>query len=188
MKFHQAFMMMFMPLIIMGCSSTGTVQEGTDISDQPKWVQNMGKYPQGIGYAASAPKSPLGSQTQRDEAIMNARNELGRQIEIRIRNAVSQTSEQMREAGNERGDVLANQFNRNVSRQVVKSTLAGSRPVKQWKDPKSEELYVWVVIDKKNVIARVSDSMKKSLNRAGELHKEDLEILDEEIRKTFSAN
>jgi hypothetical protein len=183
MKSNIVVSIIFISFLIVGCSSTGNVQDGTKISDQPEWVQNLGRYGKGIGYAASAPKSPLGTNTQLNQATMNARNELARQIEIGVKNAISQTIEQSREAGNEFGNIAASQFNADDSRQIANQTLAGSRPIKQWKDPKNDELWVWVVIDKKNVIARVSESMRKALRKGSKLHNEKLEIMDKIVDK-----
>ena len=63
-------LILILGLTMMGCSSKTAVQEGTEISEQPDWVQAMGSYDKGQGAIGSSPKSSLGSQVQREDALL----------------------------------------------------------------------------------------------------------------------
>ena len=64
-----------------------------------------------------------------------------------------------------------------------------SQPNAQWKDPENGELYVWVVIEQrdldilKNNISR--KALKKTLNDTNETHQKKMKLLDEKIDKKF---
>ena len=63
-------------LTLSGCSSNTAVLPGSEINDTPDWVQTMGYYDKGEGNIGSSPKSGLGSQVQREDAMLAARNAL----------------------------------------------------------------------------------------------------------------
>ncbi len=69
--------------------------------------------------------------------------------------------------------------------------LSNSRPLKQWKDPESGELYVWVVIETKDLLAMNNDLsgrvVKKTLDEADAKHDKTIkETFNEEFQKQFS--
>ena len=144
-------------LLMAGCAASTAVKEGSAISDQPDWVQSMGYYDKGVGAIGSSAKSNLGSQVQREDAMLSARNELAKNIESRVQSAISQTRQRLIEQGIAGAEELGSLQTQNAARQVVKMRLKNSRPVKQWKDPESGELYVWVVIEQRDLVAMQAD-------------------------------
>lgn len=177
------------------CSSTAPVPEGSDLSDSPEWVQNMGDYQfnfgedtEGIGAVGSAPKSGLGSQVQREDALLAARNQLATQIRVRVRSVITQTRQRLLESGVEGTEEIGRLNTENVLMQQVDTTIRGSRVLKQWKDPESGELYVWVVLDKrsmnrfKQAAARVLEGEK--LDEAQQRHKD---TIDQAFRENLES-
>ncbi|MBF0240207.1 MAG: LPP20 family lipoprotein [SAR324 cluster bacterium] len=177
-----------MLLLVSACSSaltTPVVQEGTKTESQPEWVRTLGRYATGIGAIGSAPQSPLGTQTQRNQAIMTARNQLAAQLQTILQNAATETEKQLQEASPSRASVIASVFTENTTRQIANEVLVGSTPIEQWKDPQSNELYVWVVIEEKNAIPQIRASMSKKLSAAGAEHQESLTLMDQNIDKGY---
>ena len=178
-------------LLMVGCTTTTAVKEGSEISDTPDWVQSMGLYEKGIGAIGSSPKSNLGSQVQREDATLVARNELAKSIESKVQSSISQTRQRLIEQGIAGAEELGTLQTQNAARQLVNMKLNRSRPLKQWKDPESGELYVWVVIDEKDLVGMQSDMhsrvVRKSLKDADKQHDQTIkETFDEEFKKEFS--
>ena len=71
----------------------------------------------------------------------------------------------------------------------VKKTLEMSQPNGQWPDPENGELYVWVVLEQRDLdILRNNISrkaLKKTLNDTNETHQKKMKLLDEKIDKKF---
>ena len=71
-------------LLVSSCAAPPkAVKTGSKISETPEWVQTMGLYKNGEGAIGSSPKSGLGSQVQRDDATLAARNSLSQNIDIK---------------------------------------------------------------------------------------------------------
>ncbi|MGK5091400.1 LPP20 family lipoprotein [Deltaproteobacteria bacterium TL4] len=172
--------------LFMACSSANVVPEGTKVQEQPEWVQNMGMYPKGIGSIGSAPRSPLGTQAQRNEAIMVARNQLAGQLQTVVQNASTQSQKQLIESSPKAAEVIASSFTEVTMRQVVNQTLTGSMPIKQWIDPVSNELYVWVVIDENSLVPRIQAAMRQQLQGESQAHQQALNAMDEQIQKAMN--
>ena len=69
--------------------------------------------------------------------------------------------------------------------------LKNSRPIKQWKDSESGELYVWVVIEQKDLAAMQSDVsgkiVRKTLKEADKQHDETIkEAFNEAFQEAFN--
>ena len=71
-------------LALSACGKSPAVKTGSEISDTPEWVQTMGLYKKGEGAIGSSPKSGLGSQVQREDATLSARNALAQNIDIKL--------------------------------------------------------------------------------------------------------
>ena len=79
----------------------------------------------------------------------------------------------------------------NAVRGMVNLRMKNSRPIKQWKDPENEELYVWVVIEQVDLDRMAGDVhgkvIRKQLKDAGEEHRDTIKkTFDEEFEKQFS--
>ena len=178
-------------LVLVGCSSSVPVKTGSDTEDQPDWVQSMGRYDKGEGAVGSSPKSNLGTQVQREDAMLAARNELAKNIETKIQSVVSQTRQRLLEQGIAGASELGSLQTQNVIRGLVNLKLKKSRPIKQWKDPESDELYVWVVIEQADLDQMGEDvqnkTVRKTLKEASDEHKKTIkETFNKEFQKQFA--
>ena len=87
-------------LLISSCAGPPkAVKTGSKISETPEWVQTMGLYKKGEGAIGSSPKSGLGSQPQREDATLAARNALAQNIDIKVQSAISQTRQRLIDQG-----------------------------------------------------------------------------------------
>ena len=179
-------------LLISSCTAPPkAVKTGSDISETPEWVQSMGLYKKGEGAIGSSPKSGLGSQPQREDATLSARNALAQNIDIKVQSAISQTRQRLIEQGIAGASELGSLQTQNAARQMVNQRLKNSRPIKQWKDPESEELYIWVIIEQVDLDRMAGDIngkvIRKQLEDAGEEHRDTIKnTFDEEFEKQFS--
>jgi len=131
-----------------------------DGSQAPSWVCDGGAMMEGGIFAVgSAEKSPLGISFQRTEAMSAARDELARQIKIKVKNMFKQF-----QATTGIGDAqTADKATQNVSKQVTQATLSGSKLMKTWVSPKGT-MYVLVgMADPKAVQQEVKNAVKTSL-------------------------
>ena len=190
MKRHIFFLLALAGLVT-ACASTSPVPEGTGLEDSPEWVQNMGDYQlnfgessQGIGAVGSAPKSSMGTQVQREDALLAARNQLAVQIKVRVRSVITQTRQRLLEAGVDGAEEIGRLNTENAIMQKVDETIVGSRVLKQWKDSESGELYVWVVLDKTSMNrikqAALGTLKGEKLDEAQKRHKETIDRLFQE--------
>ena len=166
------------------------VKTGSEISETPEWVQTMGRYVKGEGAIGSSPKSGLGSQVQREDAMLAARNSLAQNIDTKVQSAISQTRQRLIEQGIAGASELGTLQTQNAARQMVNMRLNNSHPLKQWKDPESGELYVWVIMDGKDLEAMQSDVngkvIKKTFKDAAQHNKTIKDTFNEEFQKQFS--
>ncbi len=174
-------------LLFLASCSNKVVEPGVEIDDLPEWVQNFGDYPGGLGAVGSAPRSPLGAQMQRDKATMQARTTLARQLAVKVQNALTASAKELQETAPDASQIIASEFTENTTRQVVSQTLVGSRPKAQWRDPQSDELYIWVVIDEKDLAQRISSAMRRRLKEATEDHHKALEVMDKQIKQALET-
>ena len=122
---------------------------------------------------------------------MSARNALAQNIDIKIQSAISQTRQRLIEQGIAGASELGTLQTQNAARGMVNQRIKNSRPIKQWKDPESEELYVWVTIEQVDLDRMAGDVhgkiIRKQLKEAGEQHKETIrDTFNEEFEKQFS--
>jgi len=165
------------------------VKEGSKLSDQPEWAMNMGKYDKGIGAVGVARSTNLGTQRQINQANLAARMQLAQILESKIEGAVESAAESAIMLNLPEGKEIGQLTEQEQVRTFVKKTLEMSQPNAQWKDPENGELYVWVVIEQrdldilKNNISR--KALKKTLNDTNETHQKKMKLLDEKIDKKF---
>ena len=126
-------------LALSACTGSTAVKTGSAIDETPDWVQSMGYYEKGEGAIASSPKSGLGSQVQREDSMLAARNALAQNIDTKIQSAISSTRQRLIEQGIAGASELGSMQTQNAVRGMVNLRMINSRPIKQWKDPESEE-------------------------------------------------
>ena len=178
-------------LALSACTGSTAVKTGSAIDETPDWVQSMGYYEKGEGAIASSPKSGLGSQVQREDSMLAARNALAQNIDTKIQSAISSTRQRLIEQGIAGASELGSMQTQNAVRGMVNLRMKNSRPIKQWKDPESEELYVWVVINQVDLDRMAGDVhgkvIRKQLKDSSEEHSDTIKnTFDEEFDKQFS--
>ena len=189
---RHVFILLGIGLLVSSCAAPPkAVKTGSKISETPEWVQTMGLYKKGEGAIGSSPKSGLGSQVQREDATLAARNALSQNIDVKVQNVVSQTRQRLIEQGIAGAVELGTLQTQNAARQMVNQRLKNSRPIKQWKDPESDELYIWVIIEQVDLDRMAEDVhgkvIRKQLKDAGEEHRDTIKnTFDEEFEKQFS--
>jgi len=95
----------------------------------PQWVCDGGASMEGGFFAVgSAPKSPLGINFQRNEAIAQARDELARQMKVKVKNMIKSYMSSTGVGDNQTAERVATQ----VSKQLTSQVLQGSRLLKTW--------------------------------------------------------
>ena len=123
----------------------------------PMWVCNP-EIEGGIAGIGSAQKSPGGFSFQKTEAISQARDDLARQISVKVKNMVKNFAQSTGVGNAQTFEKVSQQ----VSKQVANQTLNGSRVKKMWTAPDGT-LYVMVVIDKQSVKQASKNAVKTSL-------------------------
>jgi len=175
---------------IVGCSNQPDFEQCKIEGERaPTWVCDGGATMEGGLFAVgSAEKSPLGRSFQRQEATAQARDDLARQIGIKVKNMFKQF-----QATTGIGDAqTAEKATQNVSKQVASQTLAGSKVLKVWMSP-SNTMYVLVGMpDPKTIQDNVRKAVKTSLHNEQALWQKFLakkadKELDEAIDKEFGA-
>jgi transcriptional regulator of heat shock response len=177
-------------LVLAACTGSTAVKEGTTISEQPDWVQTLGRYDKGVGAVASAPFSDGGTQAQLDEASLAASFTLSQTIERLVEGSISTTSTRLRETGLGTGGELTTLQTQKTISNLIKQNLEMAILVKQWPDPVNKELWVWLILErdqlnqlKNNLIEEI---VQKKLNESEEKHQKKLKILREELEKQFN--
>jgi len=127
----------------------------------PSWVCDGGAMMEGgIFGIGSSEKTPLGISFQRTEAAASARDALARQIQIKVRNMFKQF-----QASTGIGDAqTADKATQNVSKQVARETLGGSKIMKVWMSPQGTMFVLVGMPDPKAVAAQVKKAVKTSFH------------------------
>jgi len=122
----------------------------------PDWICEGGvNMKEGIFAVGSAAKSPLGFTFQRNEAIAQARDELARQIGIRVKNMVKTYMSSTGVGDSQTAERVSTQVSKQLSYQV----LHGSRLLKMWQS-KNGTIYVLVGLNKNYVKNVLKDNIK----------------------------
>lgn len=132
-------------LLFFGCSKSPSTPEcQIDGAKAPSWVCDGGASMKGGIFAVgSAPKSPLGITFQREEAMAHARDEIAREIKLKVKNMIKSY---MSSTG--MGDSqTAERVVTSVSKQVTSLALQGTKLIKTWTSPNGT-MYVLVGVDK----------------------------------------
>jgi len=118
-------------LALSACTGSTAVKTGSAIDETPDWVQSMGYYEKGEGAVASSPHSGLGSQVQREDAMLAARNALAQNIDTKIQSAISQTRQRLIEQGVAGASELGTLQTQNAVRGLVNLRLKNRQPLVQ---------------------------------------------------------
>jgi len=147
-------------LVISGCGNKHIDNQAMEeeFENAPEWVltghEKEEEELSGVGVARIGEP---GIQFAKTAATVQARNELARQLSVRINSLVNSVSRQAGTGEGRSAQHLASQ----ISRQVAKETLIGSRQKDIWISP-SSDLYVLVVMDKEQIKGAVRKQMDAS--------------------------
>jgi hypothetical protein len=126
-------------LLLLGCAGAGSKAGGDKLAGAPSWVLN----PEKAGFVSvvgSAPKQDWGGHAaQYRVAEMKARQELAQMVRVRVENT-SQFATEDRAGKVSRSADLETKLQSSVD-----LSLEAARVVEEWTDPKSGELYIWLV-------------------------------------------
>ncbi len=146
---------------ISGCGNKRVDNQALEeeFENAPEWVLvgSAGNEREVLSAVGSARIGKSGIQFAKTAAMAQARNELARQVSVRVHSLVNSVSRQAGLAEGRTADHLARQ----VSRQVAQETLSGSRQKDLWISP-SSDLYVLVEMDAAAVKGAVRNQMISS--------------------------
>ncbi|RLJ70626.1 LPP20 lipoprotein [Hydrogenivirga caldilitoris] len=177
--------------LISSCGGKKEVATGFEgdpcLKDAPAWVLNPQVEGSKVAAVGSAKIGKAGLQFARTEALANARDELARMIEIRVKNMVKNFMQVTGVGDAETVDRVSVQ----VSKQVAYQTIRGSKQVAIWQSP-CAELFVLVGVDPQMVKDFIKTQVETSLRNEQALWqlyqaKKAHEELDKEIEKEFKG-
>jgi hypothetical protein len=172
---------------IVGCSSKvdSISQAPKDIqnefSNAPKWVLTQ-ENEKGINAAGSAKIGNAGTQFAITEAEANARDQMARQMQIKVGNMIKNFTQQTGVGDGQSVDKVV----KSVSKQVSKQELTGTQRKDMWISP-SGELWVLMSMSEQSMNA-VKNAIKSSFQNDQALHqhvlvKQAQDELDKELDK-----
>jgi hypothetical protein len=177
--------------LILGCSSKSPAPSNTpqvsgeciiQNTNAPTWVCTGGNVKGYITAVGSAKPTPLGFSYQRSEAMAVARDEIAKQLQIKVKNMFKNY---MATTGAKTDSVeKATEY---VSKQLAKQTLIGSKQLNMWIAPdKTMFVLVGVPLDanKAKQLIKTSLQNKEALWQKLQADKAQKE-LDESIEKEF---
>jgi len=177
--------------LLSSCAKKEKVATGFEgdpcLKDAPSWVLNPQVEGSKVAAVGSAKIGKAGLQFARTEALSNARDELARMIEIRVKNMVKNFMQVTGVGDAETVDRVSVQ----VSKQVAYQTIRGSRQVAMWRSP-CGELFVLVGVDPEMVKDFIKTQVETSLRNERALWqlyqaKKAHEELEREIEKEFKS-
>jgi hypothetical protein len=126
----------------------------------PEWACGNAGIEGAISAVGSAPLGKLGQGFSRREAQANGRSNLAQQMQTLVKDKVETFARSTGVGGSEVADKVSTQ----VSKQVAKVTLKGSKQMKYWQNPVNQDVYVLMGISEntmnKEVKAQVQSSYK----------------------------
>ncbi|MCW7753306.1 LPP20 family lipoprotein [Desulfobotulus sp. H1] len=127
-----------------------------EYKDAPSWVFNP-ELEGGVAAVGTARIGKAGFAFARNEALADGRDQLARQMSVKVQNMVKNFTQATGMGDDETVDRVSSQ----VSRQVANETLAGSKMRSMWRAPNGE-LFVWMVVDPESVRSAARDAVTTS--------------------------
>ena len=124
----------------------------------PEWACGNEAIEGAITAFGSAPLSKLGQGFSIREAQANGRSNLAQQMETLVKDKVETFARSTGVGGSEVADKVSTQ----VSKQVAKVTLSGSKQMKYWQHPSSKEIYVLMGISENSMNEEIQEQVKSS--------------------------
>jgi hypothetical protein len=113
----------------------------------PDWACGAYEAQDSLTATGSAPMSKLGNGFTRREAMANARSNLAQQIETEVKDKVETF---LRSTG-VASDEVADKVTAQVSKQVAKVTMNGSRQINYWENSGDKSIYVLVAVSTNSI-------------------------------------
>lgn len=172
-------------LVMTGCSQKAEIPAGQDpalvkskIEEAPEWVKNPSTLKQLVGIGSSR-ATRAGINFQRQEALANARDDLARSLEVRVRNMFKNFTQGVGVDGYGGIDKVAS----DVSRQVSAQTLAGVVQKDMW-IAKDGEMFVMIGFEPEMLQKALRDNLTQGkIISSKQEAKEAFEELDRMIDK-----
>ena len=149
----------------------------------PNWTCNPDAGIEGVvSELGSAPYSKLGAGFTRREALANARSNLAQQIQSLVKDKVETFARSTGVGASEVADKVSTQ----VSKQVAKVSLKGSKQLEFWQQPNTKTIYILVGMNESSMNEEIKNSVKSSYKNDNALwqqfqSKNALESLDKEF-------
>jgi len=148
----------------------------------PEWACGNSGVEGAITAVGSAPLSKLGQGFSRREAMANARSNLTQQIQTLVKDKVEIFTRATGVANAEVADKVSTQ----VSKQVAKVTLKGSKQIKYWQNPSTQDIFLLVSVPETTLNEEIKRSVQSSFKNDNALWqqfqaKNALESLDKEF-------
>lgn len=143
-----------------GCGSASVQQNAVQEQPQsqyPNWVMDP-TVEDGIAAVGSAKMGAAGLSFARTEALANARDELARQLEIKVNNMFKSYTNSVGVGGQDGVDKVAT----NVSKQVASKVLTNSKQIDMWISPE-KEVYILAAIKKEDTVAPIKETVNSTM-------------------------
>lgn len=173
-------------LVACGKSPVTDSYVAPELQGAPEWViSGGGGYEGGLASVGSSEIGAAGLSFARNNARAQGRDELARQMQIKVQNMVKNFVQEIGAGDGQTVDRVSSQ----VSRQVAQQTLSGSAEREMWVSP-TRVIHVLMVIDPSIVKEHVRDSVRTSLNNEEALWqqfqaKQGFDALDKQLEKEF---
>lgn len=154
-----------------------------DKADAPKWACGIVEgYDEMYTSTGTAKMSKAGAGFTRKNALADGRSNLAQQIETLVKDKVERFTRSTGIAENETVDTVSTQ----VSKQVAKVTLNGSKQLAYWQHPENDDIYLLVGVTKESVNTSAKENVISSFKNQDALWqqfqaKNALEELDKEF-------
>jgi hypothetical protein len=156
----KAVVLMSLVALIAACAPKQTPVSDTGMPDEykdaPAWVFNP-DVEGGVSAVGTAKIGKAGFAFARNEALADGRDQLARQMSIKVQNMVKNFTQATGLGDDETVDRVSSQ----VSRQVANQTLNGSKMRSMWRAPNGE-LFVWMILDPEAVRVAAKDAVTSS--------------------------
>ena len=175
-------------ILAAGCSPVAKKIDNEALEEEfknaPEWVLT-GHLKETTSAVGSAKIGKGGLQFARTEALATGRDELARQVSVKVETLVNNFAQQTGIGD----DQMLDAFSKQVSRQITDETLAGSRQQDIWISP-SADVYVLVVMDNEQIKTAVRRQMVSSYRQDDARWQEfkaknGVEELDRELERAF---
>ena len=161
-------------LTFTGCSGEPEPEEkpvaitecSIDKADAPKWACGIvNGYDEMYTATGTAKMSKAGAGFSRKNAMADGRSNLSHQIEVEVKAKIEQFVATTGIGANETVDTATTQ----VSKQVAKVTLSGSKQLAYWQHPDNSDIYVLMGVTKDSVNNAATETVHSSMGNQNAL-------------------